>query len=553
MSTALRFPVYLPNCQITDCQLSQQGYILFAHSTNKQASCPLCQQVSNRPHGFYDRKPTDLPISDKPVQLRLRLSRFRCLNPACPKRTFSQPCPDWLPAFARRTTRLAHAQRSVAMMLGGKAGSRLLTHLHMPTSHDTLLRLIRKWQPLIGPTPYALGVDDWAIRKAKTYGTILVDLERHQPIDLLEGRTAEGLRDWLKAHPGVEVITRDRSGEYARGAREGAPQAQQVADRWHLLRNLEQVVERILTSCYQRLRNLPTLETNSLAQQPAERLTYIMREYSQHELKARHNSRKRRLACYQNVQQLQQAGWSIRQISRELNFLRTTVRRYAFAESFPERIRRPTGHSMLTPYLAYLEKRYQQGCRNAQQLWRELREQGYPGWGSQPTKWLSRRRAEDVPLVEKQYVASPPRLAQASIYALKPPIELPSTQQLAWLMVRPVSLLEEIDRQLLIHVCEDTVVDQVYKLAKEFAAMVRERKVALFDDWLAHCQSSSATLLPQFGWRLQQDYDAVRAALSTEWSNGQTEGQVTRVKLIKRQMYGRAKLDLLRQRVLYRC
>ena len=195
MSTALRFPVCLPNCQITDCQLSQQGYILFAHSTNKQASCPLCQQVSNRPHGFYYRKPTDLPISDKPVQLRLRLSRFCCLNPACSKRTFSQPCPDWLPAFARRTTRLAHAQRSVAMMLGGKAGSRLLTHLHMPTSHDTLLRLIRKWQPLIGPTPHALGVDDWAIRKAKTYGTILVDPERHQPIDLLEGRTAEGLRD----------------------------------------------------------------------------------------------------------------------------------------------------------------------------------------------------------------------------------------------------------------------------------------------------------------------------------------------------------------------
>lgn len=150
-------------------------------------SLPICQLAISQ--SSYDGPPP-----------RLRLSRFRCLNPACPKRTFSQPCPDWLPAFARRTTRLAHAQRSVAMMLGGKAGSRLLTHLHMPTSHDTLLRLIRKWQPLIGPTPYALGVDDWAIRKAKTYGTILVDLERHQPIDLLEGRTAEGLRDWLKAH-----------------------------------------------------------------------------------------------------------------------------------------------------------------------------------------------------------------------------------------------------------------------------------------------------------------------------------------------------------------
>lgn len=109
---------------------------------------------------IYYRKPTDLPISDKPVQLRLRLRRFRCLNPACSKGTFGQPCPDWLPAFARRTNRLAHAQRSVAMMLGGQAGSRLLTHLYMPTSHDTLLRLIRKWQPVVSQTPHALGVDD---------------------------------------------------------------------------------------------------------------------------------------------------------------------------------------------------------------------------------------------------------------------------------------------------------------------------------------------------------------------------------------------------------
>lgn len=553
MSTELPFPVCLPNCQIIDCQPHKGGYILVTHSTDQQANCPCCQQVSSRLHGFYYRKPTDLPVSDKQVQLRLRLRRFRCLNPACPKRTFGQPCSDWLLAFARRTNRLAHAQRSVAMMLGGQAGARLLTHLYMPTSHDTLVRLIRKWQPGDIQTPHALGVDDWSIRKAKTYGTILVDLDKHQPIDLLEGRTAEGLRDWLQAHPGVEVITRDRSGEYARGAREGAPQAMQVADRWHLLQNLEQVLERLLTGCYQRLRQLPVSQAVPTTQPTAERLTYVMRDYSKNEMKARLAGRERRLGYFDKVHQLRQAGLSISEISRKLVMNRSTVRRYAYAESFPERVRRPTGHSMLTPYMTYLENRYQQGCRNAQQLWRELCQQGYPGAHNQVTKWLSRRRSEEEPVTQKQPVTNSSASNQVPVLLLKSSLELPTTQQLAWLMVRPVSLLEETDRQILSYVCQDSTIDQVYELVKDFAAMVRARQAELLDDWLARCQNCSVALLQQFGLRLQQDYAAVRAALATAWSNGQTEGQVTRLKLIKRQMYGRAKLDLLRQRVLYRC
>lgn len=192
-------------------------------------------------------------------------------------------------------------------MPGGQAGSRLLTHLYMSTSHDTILRLIRKWQPVYLQTPHALGVDDWAIRKAKTYGTILVDLDRHQPIDLPEGRTAEGLRDWLKAHPDVEVITRDRSGEYALGAREGAPQAMQVADRWHLLQNLEQAPERLLTGCYQRLQQLPVSQAVPMTQPTIERLRYVMRDYSKTELETCSAGRERRLECFHKIQQLRRA------------------------------------------------------------------------------------------------------------------------------------------------------------------------------------------------------------------------------------------------------
>ena len=352
--------------------------------------------------------------------------------------------------------------------------------------------------------------------------------------------------------PGVDVITRDRSGEYVRGAREGAPQARQVADRWHLLQNLGQVLERILTGSYQRLSNLPTAQMSQTTHQHIERLAYVMRDYSKSELTARRNSRERRLAGYHKVQQLHQADWSIHQISRALNMNRTTVRWYAYAESFPERIRRPTGRSILTPYLAYLEKRYQQGCHNAQQLWRELCEQGYPGSDSQPTKWLSRRRTKDLSIAEEQVVTDPSSPNREPIFTAQPPLELPSAQQLSWLTVRPESLLEETDRQILTYVCQEETVAQVYELAKEFAVMIRHRQVELLNDWLASCQSCSAVLLRQFGFRLQQDYTAVRGALAIEWSNGQTEGQVTRLNLIKRQMYGRAKLDLLRQRMLYR-
>lgn len=230
--------------------------------------------------------------------------------------------------------------------------------------------------------------------------------------------------------------------------------------------------------------------------------------------------REKRLAYYHQVQQLHQAGWSIRQISRQLDLNRTTVRRYAFAESFPERIRRPTGRSMLNPYLAYLEKRYQEGCHNAQQLWRELCQQGYPGSDSQPTKWLSRRRVDDIPPAEKQRIEAQTLPNRPLIAGLQHPIELPSTQQLAWLLVRPASLLKESDQQLLMHVCQDPIIDQVYKLAKEFTNMVRGRQEEVLDDWLVRCQRSSVALLQQFGLRLQQDNDAVRAALSAEWSNG---------------------------------
>lgn len=331
-----QLPILLPDCEILSFQATGKGYMIQACLTTKQVSCPSCKHLSTRIHSCYTRHPADLPLSTMGVSLQLQVRRFCCINPTCPKRTFSEPCAPWLLPYARRTARLARVQQEVGMALGGRSGARLLKNLYMPTSHDTLLRLMRSWQPASIITPRVLGVDDWAMCKNRTYGTILVDLEKHQPIDLLPDRTSDSLKYWLQSHPGVEIITRDRSSEYTKGASQGAPQAQQVVDRWHLLQNFKQLLEEWLNRIRPSLTLLlwPQENDQTLHQgisphiQPSDR--------SQRECAASNFSRQRRLEKYQQVKRLQQAGWYIREIERELGMDRKTVRKYVNADHFPQ-------------------------------------------------------------------------------------------------------------------------------------------------------------------------------------------------------------------------
>ncbi len=230
------------------CHQSHRGFV------------PPGSLVSHHVHSYYTRSPHDLPISGQVVQLVLRVRRFRCQNRQCPRQTFAERLPE-LPVSGRQTTRLGTILESLAVVLSGQAGSRLAEQLAMPVSADTVLRRAKKAAPSSPPTPRFLGVDDFAFRRGKTYGTLLLDLETHQPVDLLEDRSAETLAKWLRQHPGVELISRDRSTEYLRGATEGAPQAQQVIDRWYVLKNLREAVERFLNRLH------PQLNTNAATSQ----------------------------------------------------------------------------------------------------------------------------------------------------------------------------------------------------------------------------------------------------------------------------------------------
>jgi transposase len=287
----------------------QDGVIeIEAHSTASEACCPRCHQSSNRVHSYYQRTPADAPVSDQWVRLHLTVRRFRCQTEACPQATFAERWPDLIAPNAQRTERLTTGLSAVAFALGGQAGARLAVKLKMPTGGDTLLRIIRRTPDAALDSPTVLGVDDWAKRRGRVYGTILVDLERHRVVDLLSDRTAETLATWLKAHTSVEVITRDRSTEYTRGITLGAPHAQQVADRWHLLVNVREALQRLLD----RLRpELQALVPASKRQKPGEIPVLRLRHRSPQALASRDGRRARRIALHEKVHRLRHAGHTI--------------------------------------------------------------------------------------------------------------------------------------------------------------------------------------------------------------------------------------------------
>ncbi len=355
--------------------MGDKRVLLIINSANSTAVCPVCQNPSNRVHSRYTRSLADLPWADLSVRLLLKVRRFLCLNSNCHRTTFAERLGEAVAVYARRTTRLSNQLYQIAMAVGGKAGARLTTHLGIATSADSLLRTLKRVQLPSPPTPRVLGVDDWAWKKSESYGSILVDLERHQPVDLLPDRKETTFAVWLDAHPGVEIISRDRAGSYAMAARRSAPDAIQVADRFHVLKNLGESVERVIQRNYSQVQQV--LLTKASRNSPvASTLTNQNLPLKWHT--AQKEARfERRKALYDQVQSLKQAGYNLSEISEELEISRRRARVLLQGPPTMKRVIRPT---KIEPYKAYLRQRFfEDGCHNAMQLWREVKEQGYEG------------------------------------------------------------------------------------------------------------------------------------------------------------------------------
>ncbi|MCW5318847.1 ISL3 family transposase [Nostoc sp. KVJ3] len=611
---------------------------LIVSAISRLVNCPVCNQPTHKIHSRYERLLADLPWADYSITLQLRVRKFFCINRLCKRRIFTERLTNVTTPWARRTLRLAQRLSVIGLANGGAAGERLLQQWGIKVSRNTLLNLVRSipLPPIV--TPHTLGVDDFCFRKCKTYGTALIDLERSRPIALLKDAKAETLAEWLKAHPGVKVVSRDRSKTYESGIRQGAPEAIQVADRFHLLQNLSQTLYQVFGNHAKTLKEvekqvfntdtkvLEEMETaleegrSTFVQRPVWKAegrreldgdsdpTQLQTTEIQNEcgdikpflaentdgLTARENlqanllpsavcplpfpdnlsmiaeanpcpvvprfpqntslkrkvqsakAKARRRDIHEQVWSLRSIGLSVQAIAQSLGVAKNTVYNYLRSSTFTERRERSDqGLSLLNPYHDYLLSRWNNGNHSTQKLFEEIRACGYIG--SYATVFRFTRYLKTLPGFKPRQGSrknTSPKVSSSSHRPLTP-------SRVTALVLRRPELTQPNEREVIAQLqTAHSDLKSAIELAQQFASLVRQRQPEQLDAWLNKAKNSSVSLLRSFAVSLESDYNAVKAGVTMSVSNGPVEGHINRLKMLKRQMYGRAKIDLLERRFL---
>jgi transposase len=521
-----------PAVRLDQVTVEQDTVRLQLTATAPHARCPCCAVPSSSVHSCYQRHLTDLPWGVHLVRIQLTVRKFVCRNATCLRRICTERLPDLVAPSARKTQRLTTVLRGISLALGGQAGARLAARLRLPTSPSTLLRLVQTAPMPRTPVVQAVGVDEWAWRRGHRYGTILVNLADHRVVDLLPGRSAASVATWLAQHPTITVVCRDRSDLYADGIRRGAPQAVQVVDRFHLVQNLRQLQEAFL------LDHRPALQAaavgTAVALTPAPRSVAAAPMYQGRrrspqpapppaERPPRHA---RWAAVYEAVRTLRARGTPIAIMARQLRISRPTVYAYLRRDTppGPRHLQRPPSARVLTPYVPYLIRRWRESGADSRQLWREIQTLGYTHSARTVGRCITQlRRAAD---------AGHPPESQRSPY-MRP--QGPSARAVSFVMVCPAAKRSAEAQTYLDQLCQmDARITRAYQLTQAFLAMVRERRGRDLEAWITAATNSGLDALARFARGLQEDLAAVTAGLTLPWSNGPVEGQIIRLKLLKR-------------------
>jgi transposase len=531
-------------------------------TTDPRASCPTCGHETWRIHSRYTRCLAEEPILGYQVRLRMTVRRFSCPEPECPRRIFVEPLDGFAARHARTTARLDQLHLAIGSALGGEAGARLAGRAAVPTSPDTLLRRVKRAGPPPSVTPRFVGIDDWAWCKGQRYGTIVVDLETGDVIDLLPDRDAATVKAWLEAHPGVELVSRDRSSAYSQAAAEAAPEARQVADRWHLLKNVREAVERLLERHLPVITEAlkpadadpgrtagvsgsddadaptatePTTVTEPVRPSPSPATPASPRR------EAALARRQRRVDRFERVHELRRRGTPIREIARALGMSRNAVRRYLRRERCPDWDPGRATRSRMDAHREWIDARIAEGRINASELHGELVSRGVRLSYATVRRYVTRRLGRAGKVRPRANAAKPK------------PAPPPSPKRLSFDWVRrPEERTPEAQARLDAIRRAGVDLDAALDLADEFAALIRQRSTGTLQEWLSRAEVSPCPEIRNFAESIRRDESAVDAAITTRWSNGPVEGHVNRLKMIKRQMYGRAGFALLKARVVTR-
>ncbi len=503
---------------------------LVARTRTSPVTCPECGEPAPRVHDRYWRRLQDLSCGGRPVQVVLQVRRFICDNPACVVATFAEQVDGLTAKHQRRTIGLRSLLERVALALAGRAGSRLARVLGAIVSRCTLIRLIRALpDPEIG-TVAVLGVDDWAKRRGQSYASVLLDMDTHRIIDILPDREAGTFAQWLRAHPGVRLICRDRGGGFALGGRDGAPDAQQVADRWHLWDDLGDYVKKTAAAHHGCIKDHYAVLKQTAAEQAPDPQQAAGQATAEHAGNRARVVRTRQR--YDQVQKLKAEGMRIAAIQRELRLAPGTARRYFHATSVDELVAGTLAGwpSMLDDYKPYLHQRWNEGCTNIQQLHQEVKALGFRGSYGTVYAYLRPFKGKTAPPA----VPAPPKVRHITSWIRRRPDNLDDGEQLK---------LKEI-RAACPHL------DALRGHVEEFAKMITGLHGDRLDAWIAAVRADDLPHLHTFANGLERDHAAVLAGLTLPYSSGAVEGKICKIKFLKRLMFGRASYDLLRKMAL---
>ncbi len=518
---------------------------IYASIKAKRSKCPICEKYSNKVHDRYTRTISDLPVFQNKTTIILKTRKFKCQNPQCNRKVFSEQTP-YILRYSRRTKRVSKILDSLSIELTGKLGSMLSGQLLISVSSSTITRIVHKQRLPRIIQPKVLGVDDFAYRKGISYGTILIDMETSRPIDILPSREGKELKKWLSKYPDVKIVTRDRASSYSSAINEICPDAEQVADRFHLLMNLSDALDKYFKSVNPKIRKLIKDKGNELlnmsdgqnaGREKGKRSRSLSKVQEIVEIRI-----DQRLDVFNKIKELQAKGIPKRKIARDLGISRNTVHSYFPLESLPPRISSKSTNIEL--FAQHIVARLNDEGYMMKDIIGEIYELGYNG---------SRTQAyHNINIIKEKFEIHTPDFAQIQKSRI-PYIKPLSSRTLAKYIGSCLTVIKDPDERNYLQTLLDNFseLQVVRKLVQIFKTMLKRGRGNI-NRWIGFIKRSKYKMpgLINFANGLLRDIKAVKNGINMSWSNGAVEGHVNRIKSIKRQMYGRASFDLLRKKVI---